>query len=178
MKFAGAVLLAVLLTACGGPAKTESATAELKPYVEKVYAAWATLDVTKPAPYYAKDPNLLFFDVAPLKYTGWQAYADGFKQASADWKSAKLEVGPDFQAFKNGNVAWAAYTLHLELETKGGTVQKADARGLDVLEKRDDKWIIVSEHVSMPAPAIEEKKPEPKPAPAHKKQAPKKSRKR
>ena len=50
-------VLAVLLASCGpmAPAKTEDATAELKPLMEKLMAYWATIDSSKVAQYYAKD---------------------------------------------------------------------------------------------------------------------------
>ena len=147
------------LVACGG-AKTEDATNELRPHMEKVYAAWATLDSSKPAPYYAKDAGLAFFDVAPLQYHGWQEYEDGFKKVSADWASAKVTVGPDLKAYKRDDLAWVTYTLDLDITMKNGDPMKAQARGTDILEKRGDNWMIVHEHVSMP---MAEPAPAPKP---------------
>jgi hypothetical protein len=69
----------VLLTAaaipagCGsGRASTQDATVKIRPFIENLNAAWQTLDTAKAAPFYAKDAGLAFYDVAPLKYTGWQ----------------------------------------------------------------------------------------------------------
>ncbi len=121
--------------------------------MEKVCAAWATLDASKPARYYAKDPDLVFFDVAPpLKYKGWQEYEDGFRKTATEWKSLKLSLGPDFKAYKSGNFAWLTYTLDFEIEPKDGAPMKAQARGTDILEKRGNEWLIIHEHVSAPIP--------------------------
>ena len=155
-------LLLALLAGCTTtppePAGNQDVTAELKPLVEKVLAGWATMDTKNVEAFYAKDAGLTYFDIAPLKYTGWAEYAKGFQQASSEWKSLKISVG-EFQATRHGNIAWAVYTTPLELEPKAGPVLKATARGTDVLEKRGADWIIIHEHVSVPLP-------EPPPPPA------------
>jgi hypothetical protein len=33
--------------------------------------AWSDLDPAKAARFYAKEADLIFFDMAPMKYTGW-----------------------------------------------------------------------------------------------------------
>ena len=144
------------LAGCGTaptePAKSQDATSELKPIVEKVLAAWSTLDPKNPAPYYAKDAGLAFFDIAPLKYSGWAEYEAGFQKLASGWKSMKLTLHPDLQAARNGNIAWATYTATFEIEPKEGAAMKGDARSTDVFEKRGNDWIIVHEHVSAPMP--------------------------
>jgi ketosteroid isomerase-like protein len=159
-------LLSILLLAClagCGPntstvkkedtaAQSQDVTSEFRPLMEKILAAWGTLDASQPAQYYAKDPDLAFFDVAPLKYTGWQEYADGFAKEAGDWKSMKVSLGPDFRATRVGNVVWATYTVNFEIDPKKGSVMKLDGRGTDIFEKRGDNWLIVHEHASVPLP--------------------------
>ena len=160
MKKVLLVLASAWLAGCGSetvPPKPQDATAFFKPDFEKVYAAWSTLDTSKVAVYYAKDPKLVFFDVTPLQYNGWQEYEQGVKKASADWKSAQATLQPDFRAMQLGNVAWATYTVSMVIEHKNGEVEKLRARGTDVLEKRGDQWLIVHEHLSAPL-AVEQPK--------------------
>ncbi|HWR49868.1 MAG TPA: nuclear transport factor 2 family protein [Bryobacteraceae bacterium] len=153
MKLLAVVVCSAMLGAYGSrAAQLEDATAEIKPLMEKVNAAWMTLDPSKAAPYYAKDAGLAFFDIAPLKYAGWREYQEGSEKVFSDWKSIKLTMGPDFKAYKNGNFAWATYTMAFEIEPKSGDTMKATARGTDVFEKRGGQWIIVHEHVSAPMP--------------------------
>ncbi len=147
------VLASAWLAGCAsetGTLKPQDATAFFKPDFEKLSAAWSTLDPSKAAPFYAKDPKLPFFDIAPLKYTGWQEYQEGVAKVAAGLKSIQLTIEPDFQATQLGNVAWASYTLTLVTQTKTGDVMKRQARGTDVLEKRGEQWLIVHEHVSVP----------------------------
>jgi ketosteroid isomerase-like protein len=154
---------ALILAGCGTDTKTVDATAEFKPKIEKVAAAWHTLDIAKVAPFYAKDAGLAFFDVEPLKYTGWREYEEGSRKTMADWKSLKLVVNPDLKAYKHGDIAWATYTMGYEVETKTGETTKAETRVTDLFEKRGEDWLMVHEHTSvpwvMPAPAPAVKHP-------------------
>jgi ketosteroid isomerase-like protein len=153
MKLLAVVVFFALSGGCiSQAAQPEDATAEIKLLMEKVNAAWMTLDASKAAPYYAKDADLAFFDVAPLKYKGWQEYGEGSQRTIADWKSVKLTLGPDFKAYKNGNVAWATFTMVFEIEPKSDDTVKATARGTDIFEKRGDRWVIIHEHISVPMP--------------------------
>ena len=153
MKKLLVVLASAWLAGCAGDqnaGKPQDATAFFKPDFDKLCAAWSTLDTSKVASFYAKDANLVFFDVAPLQYKGWQDYEDGFKHVSADWKSAQLTLGPDFHATELGTIAWATYTVDFIVQPKTGDVMKMQARGTDILEKRGERWLIIHEHVSVP----------------------------
>lgn len=134
------------------PIKSVDAATELRPFVEKMLAAWATLDTSKVAPFYSKDPGLVFFDFAPLKYNGWADYETGFKKTISDWKSIKLTLNPDFQATRHGSIAWATYTIAFEIEPKTGTVMKGEGRGTTIFEKRGTDWIVIHDHASAPMP--------------------------
>ncbi len=145
-------LLVLLLAGCAAPpqnAKNQDASAELRPIVEKMLAGWSTLDTKNVSRFYAKDADLVFFDVVPLKYSGWTEYERGFQQISATWKSIKVTVG-DFQATRNGNISWAVYTTPVEIMPKDGAVMKGVTRNTDIFEKRGNDWIIIHEHVSAP----------------------------
>ena len=153
MKKLLVALACVWLAGCGedqNAGKPQDATAFFKPDFDKLCTAWSTLDSSKPASFYAKDANLVFFDVAPLQYKGWQEYEDGFKRVSADWKSAEVTLGPDFRATQLGNIAWATYTFDLVVQPKTGDVMKMQARGTDILQKRGERWLIIHEHASVP----------------------------
>ena len=44
---------------------------EITTTLNRLYAAWSDLNPAKAAPFYAKDPGNVYFDVVPMKYTGW-----------------------------------------------------------------------------------------------------------
>ena len=59
--------------------------------LEKMFAAWSDLDPAEAAPFYAKDPGLVFFDIAPMKYTGWAEIASEVPKILAAYRSLKLK---------------------------------------------------------------------------------------
>jgi ketosteroid isomerase-like protein len=81
---------------------------------------------------------------------------DEFKKAEADWRS------PDFKAIRHeirdlrinisesGDFAWWYGILDDVNEWKGQPSSWMDTRWTGVLEKREDKWIIVQMHFSSP----------------------------
>ena len=46
----------------------------LRDLVPRIVASWETFDLAKIEPYYATDPDLTYFDLAPLKYDNWAEY--------------------------------------------------------------------------------------------------------
>lgn len=153
MKLFATACCLLSLAACQPYAPpAEDASTELRPHIEKVLAAWSSLDTAKVAPYYAKEADLMFFDVSPFQYKGWAAYEEGFRKTSAEWQSASITVGPEFKATRHGNLAWAVYTFNFSGTLKNGTKMDGPARATEILEKRGNDWVIVHEHVSMPMP--------------------------
>lgn len=153
MKLFATLCCLLLLAACQPYAPPAAdATAELRPFIEEVLAGWSTLDPSRVAPYFSREAELLFFDVAPFKYRGWAAYEAGFRKSTADWQSASITAGPEFKATRRGDIAWAVYTLNISASLKDGTKIASPARATDILEKRGGDWIIVHEHVSAPMP--------------------------
>jgi len=103
------------------------------------------------AEFYAKDSSLVFYDLAPLKYTGWKDYSDGTKKTFFDnMLSSRLEMHDDFKATRRGNVAWATVTFHLSARLKNAKKIETEGRYTAILEKDGDRWLIVHEHWSAP----------------------------
>lgn len=130
-----------------------SAQTDFKALMRQTLDAWETLDVSKPAPFYAKEPTRTFYDIAPLKYTGWNAYAEGVQKAFYEViKSAKFTLNDDVQVQQGGKSAWGSATFKLDMVTKDGAHESAEGRWTVVWEKSGKSWLIVHEHVSFPAP--------------------------
>jgi hypothetical protein len=90
-------LMAAALTVCLLASSAQAAEPDFKVHLQKVLDAWCSLDISQPAPYYSKEPDAVFFDVAPMKYSGWKEYADGFSKYFIPMaKSAHVTIGPDF----------------------------------------------------------------------------------
>jgi ketosteroid isomerase-like protein len=130
---------------------------EIRTTLERLYSAWSDLDPAKAAPFYAKDPDLAFFDVAPMKYTGWAEYAAGVPNAFASYRSGTFTLNDDLRVHRHGNQAWATATWRGELTKKAGGIEHVAGRYTAVLEKRGKDWLLVHEHMSVPLGGEEKK---------------------
>ena len=120
--------------------------------IKRYYTAWNTLNPDNVSFLYAQDADLVFFDIAPLKYSGgWAEYRDNFKKNVAPgFSSLKLTPNHDVKITRRGNMALTTLTFHLSARQKDGTALEFDARHTIVWEKRAGQWLIIHEHVSKP----------------------------
>jgi ketosteroid isomerase-like protein len=125
--------------------------AEFKALIDGYYAAWSTLDPNNAAKYYARDADLVFFDIAPLKYNGWSEYKEGVvKNFTSQASSGSLKPNNDLKVTRHGTIAWTTVTFHLSVKLKAGGGMEVEARHTAIWEKRGGQWLIVHEHVSAP----------------------------
>jgi len=124
-----------------------------KDLFDEVVNAWHAQDASKAAPFYSQEPNLNFFDFAPLKFTGWKEYADGVQRMFFDNmppNSSGFQLSNDFQVKRFGNGAVTNATFHFWAKMKDGSKIENDGRVTTVWEKSGDKWLIVHDHWSFP----------------------------
>jgi ketosteroid isomerase-like protein len=149
-----AVLIAIAASA--QPKKTQTKMgieAEFKAMIDQYYTAWSTLNPDNAAKYYAKDADIVFYDVAPLKYNAWAEYKAGVIKAFTEtMSSGKLTPNDDLKINQRGNIVWTTVTFHLSAKPKAGGAMEVDCRHTAIWEKRGGKWLIVHEHVSAPLP--------------------------
>jgi ketosteroid isomerase-like protein len=152
----GTTMLLIALSASAQKKPAHAKTAfetEFKTMIDQYYAAWSTLDPDKAAKYYAKDADLIFFDVAPLKYNAWSEYRAGVIKAFTEtMSSGKLTPHNDLKVTQHGTVVWTTVTFHLSATPKTGGAMELECRHTAIWEKRGSKWLIVHEHVSAPLP--------------------------
>lgn len=148
------LVIALSVSAQKKPAHVKTAVeAEFKTLIDQYYTAWSTLDPDKAAKYYAKDADLPFFDVAPLKYKNWADYRAGVIKAFTEtMSSGKLTPNDDLKVTQRGTVVWTTVTFHLSATPKTGGAMEVECRHTAIWEKRGGKWLIVHEHVSAPLP--------------------------
>ncbi len=118
--------------------------------IEKYYAAWNTGNPDNAAPLYAKDADLVFYDLTPLQYTGWAEYDKGVRAVLGSFAAAKFTTRGDLKATRRGSIAWTTVTFHLSGKKKTGESVEVDGRHTVIWENRSGKWLIVHEHFSVP----------------------------
>ena len=147
--------LLIALTAVAQARKSSAGLeGEFKALIDQYYAAWSTLNPDNAAKLYARDADLVFYDIAPLKYNNWAEYKEGVKKAFTEtMSSGKLTPKDDLKVTQRGSVVWTTVTFHLTAQPKaGGAALELDGRHTAIWEKRGGKWVIVHEHISAPLP--------------------------
>ncbi len=152
MKNRMSIVIVICLMTGLASAQPKSSTSnyDFKARMQALFDAWSALDPAKAAPFYAKDADLDFYDIAPMKYHGWAEYAQGVKKQFAAFASAKFTVGSDVLTHQAVNTAWGTATWHGDLLKKDGSRQALDGRYTCVWEKRGREWVLVHEHMSVP----------------------------
>jgi ketosteroid isomerase-like protein len=148
------LILAVACSTLTSPISAKEMTAGKaaapdKAHLQKIWEGWATLDPSNVAQFYASGPHT-FFDIAPLKYSSWDEYQKGVRQVLADFQSAKFTVN-DAELHPAGNYVWGTATIKEEMTHKNGKVDTGNFRWTVVFAKQGGKWLVVHEHVSVPA---------------------------
>src|ERR1041385_80477 len=130
----------------------KQAAPDFKQLIREYYAAWSTFNPDNPSKYYAKDADLIFFDVDPLKYTSWQQYHDGFKNNVAPgFTSLTITPNDDVKITRSGHLAIVTLTFKCNAKPRDGSAAlKFTGRHTMVWQKRGAKWLIIHEHVSKP----------------------------
>ena len=145
-----ALLMSGAIPASSAP-KPAGGDAEFKELIREYCEAWSSANPDKPAPWYAKDKDLVFYDVTPLKYNGWDEYKVGVQKNLFDaMASGALTPKDDLKVTRHGNITWTSVTEHFSAKMKDGKAMELDVRHTAIWEKRGGKWLIVHEHVSAP----------------------------
>lgn len=133
---------------------------ELKALVDRYWAAWGTGDPANAAPLYDKAPNREFYDLEPVKWTGWADYAKGVvPHILAKFSAIKFSVNRDFTSGRDGSLAWTAVTIGASGVLRATGPITVTIRHTAVWQRRGNEWLIIHEHVSVPStlPAAPEK---------------------
>jgi ketosteroid isomerase-like protein len=147
-----AVLFVAVIAICVTALRTRAAESpDLKPMLEKYWQAWEK-GPDAAAPLYAKDPNLVFYDLEPLKYVGWNQYKAGVvPNIISKFDSIKFTLNDDVKTTASGKIAWTSSTVKGDGALKGGSPIHVVMRHTAIWEKGGNDWVIVHEHVSVPS---------------------------
>ncbi len=150
------VSLSAGLATAGDQGKSASSAAPgaaaFKALVDTYWAVWGAGDLDKAAAMYAKEPDLVFYDLEPVKYVGWTAYRAGVvPNILSKFATAKFIVNDDLKATRRGSIAWTSVTVQGVGTLKAGGDVNVTMRHTAIWERRGNAWLIVHEHVSVPS---------------------------
>jgi ketosteroid isomerase-like protein len=141
-----------MLTFVGARAQQKASDeAKFRKLTDDYCAAWSTGNADAPAKFYAKDANLVFYDMAPFQYHGWKEYHDGVqKEFFNNMSSGSLTAGKDLKVSRRGTIAWTSVSMHFTDKTRDGKTTETEIRYTGIWEKRGPSWLLVHEHLSAP----------------------------
>ena len=134
------------------PERTASAEgAPDKAMMQRIWDAWGTMDPSNAAQYYDKRSDDVFFDIAPLKYAGWQDYAKGASNMiQQSFTALKFTVNDDARVRASDTGALGIATVDAVLTGKDGKTQHMTLRWTAIWANENGRWLIIHEHVSAP----------------------------
>jgi ketosteroid isomerase-like protein len=150
-RLIGIVVVGLVGLAVWSAVAADKGEQEVRGLIPRIVQAWESMDIAKVDPFYAKDPNLAFFDIAPLKYASWTEYRAGVQKMFFEPnKSLKFSVKDDLRVHHRGGLAWAVFTFGADVVDKADKRSHLDGRWTMILEQRKAGWVVVHEHVSVP----------------------------
>jgi len=149
--FAGATLLA--LSACIQTPKVdmEAEKVQAKKVVDQMAQAMEAEDVESISAIVAHDAGMVNFGTdATERWVGWEALKASIDKQFAAFDNQKVSVRDQvIKVGSGGMVAWFSQIMDWSLEAGGETVNLEGMRATGVLEKRNEKWLIVQMHFSV-----------------------------
>jgi len=147
--FAGALLTFAVARA----QQKASDDATFRKLIDGYCAAWSSGNTDTVAKYYAKDANLIFYDLTPFSYLGWKEYEPGVHKNLIDVaESISLTAGKELKVTRHGNIAWTTVPMRAVAKFKDGKSLDIPVRYTGIWEKRGKTWLLVHEHLSAPLP--------------------------
>ncbi|HMK29037.1 MAG TPA: nuclear transport factor 2 family protein [Terriglobales bacterium] len=138
--------------AAGGKSASSALQSPSPKLMQEILDAWSTMNPANAAPYYDQRPTDVFFDILPMKYSGFAEYERGAAEVLAAFRSVNFALGKDTRIHAHGTLVWATATWSLTGTLKNGNKTAMDGRWTVLWEKRANRWLIVHEHFSVPAP--------------------------
>jgi ketosteroid isomerase-like protein len=126
--------------------QTRQEILDLMNIYKKAYAEKNINSLVKIIP---KDNDVIFVGSGKDEWVqGFEEIKKGFERDFEQADSINIEFS-EIPIFSNGNVAWTTTTMNMDIELNGSEMNLNGRLSL-VFEKRDDIWLIVQLHYSLP----------------------------
>ena len=146
------VVAGLLQTACTIETNTEAEMEEAKVVVDDFWRAISVQDLDLLSRAVAHDEELVMFGTdAAERWIGSSAFLSAEEQMMQAFDVKRLDRRDEtLQIHLRGGVAWFSTVFDLEISVDGEVASLTGLRTTGVLEKRNDDWVIVQSHTSVP----------------------------
>jgi len=145
-------IIFLLISACNQKVNLEAEKAEVKNVVDQITGVLKTEDMQTLSQITAHDDDIIIFGTdAEERMVGWKELRELMeKQFEASETREIIVKDQVIKLHDSGKVAWFSERINWELEAEGDTLKFEGVRITGVLEKRDEGWVYVQLHYSMP----------------------------
>jgi len=153
LRFHSALALAgIWLAACSSEINIDAEAKTAQTVVDDFWQAISSQDVALLSRVVANDDELIVFGTdAAERWVGSSAFLSAEEQMMQVFDVENLHRRENtFQIHSGGNIAWFSTVFDLEISVEGVQASLNGLRTTGVLEKRDDDWVIVQLHTSLP----------------------------
>ncbi len=146
-----ALLLVMFFPAARHTRASSSGDAAIRALVQKMIVAFDAKDLDKIMSLYVTGNELVAFDfVPPRQYLGSDAYRKDWQEFLDMYSGMpKMEI-TDLTVGSSGDLGYSHQIVHITGALKKGGTMDVTLRVTDVYRKRNGKWHILHEHVSVP----------------------------
>jgi ketosteroid isomerase-like protein len=118
--------------------------------VIRVFENWSSMKPEKNDSLYLADDETMLFDVSPMQDIGWAAQKGRLNEVFAQFDDFWIKPNNDLAIHSGIDMAWVTATWKAFIKPRQGSEQYLEGRSTFVLQKRESKWLVVHDHVSMP----------------------------
>jgi len=140
------------LTACTGDVDLQAETAGARAIVDDFWRAIQTQDTDLLAQVVADDDEMIAFGTdAAERWVGSKSYVEAEEQMMQVFDVERLARRDEtLRIHGAGGVAWFSTVFDIGITVDGESMGFEGLRTTGVIEKRDDRWVIVQMHTSVP----------------------------
>jgi len=123
----------------------QSDTDKVRAAIDDFHAAISSLDVRKMDGLWVHDPYVMVINPRDKGVSvGWDAVKKNWETVFGFWTELKVTNSDGPHIHISGDIAWADGIAVVAGKPKGGEVVNAPTLETGILEKRGDRWLVVS----------------------------------
>ncbi|OGU55891.1 MAG: hypothetical protein A2V66_18220 [Ignavibacteria bacterium RBG_13_36_8] len=145
-------MIILVTTACTREVVEKSEKPKIKEVIDQFYKIYETKDSELFSKIVAHDADMVTFGTDSVEHwIGYKQLKAAFEKQWTSFETPKIVMRDlNVKISQSGSIAWYSMFLDYQIEFQGKTVNWTGARSTGVLEKRNNQWVLVQFHNSMP----------------------------